>query len=52
MTRTYDYIVVGGGSSGCAVANRLVAAGKSVLMLEAGPKDHSVFIHVPAMFYK
>lgn len=32
--KTFDYIVVGGGSSGCVVTNRLVKAGKSVLLLE------------------
>lgn len=47
---TYDYIVVGGGSSGCVVTNRLINAGKSVLLLEAGPPDNTPFIHIPATF--
>ncbi|WP_312798367.1 GMC family oxidoreductase [Tianweitania sp.] len=50
--KTFDYIVVGGGSSGCVVTNRLVKAGKSVLMLEAGPKDNMPFIHIPAAFVR
>lgn len=50
--KTFDYIVVGGGSSGCVVTNRLVNAGKSVLLLEAGPKDNTPFIHIPATFVR
>ncbi|ABE29462.1 FAD dependent oxidoreductase family protein [Paraburkholderia xenovorans LB400] len=48
MTKTYDYIVVGGGSSGCVVATRLVEAGFEVLLLEAGPVDKDIYIHMPA----
>ena len=43
-----DYIVVGAGSAGCAVACRLVQGGAKVALLEAGPKDTSWRIHVPA----
>jgi len=43
-----DYVVVGAGSAGCVVAARLSAAGYSVALLEAGPRDHSPFIHIPA----
>lgn len=50
--KTFDYIVAGGGSSGCVLANRLIKAGKSVLLLEAGPKDNTPFIHIPATFVR
>lgn len=45
---TFDYIVVGGGSGGNVVAARLVEAGNSVLVLEAGRSDRHPFIHAPA----
>jgi choline dehydrogenase len=49
--RRYDYVIVGGGSAGCALANRLSEdPGTSVLVLEAGRSDYRVdpFIHMPA----
>ena len=48
----YDYIVVGGGSSGCLVAGRLAEAGARVLVLEAGPDDRSPLIRMPAGYVK
>ncbi|WP_432695037.1 GMC family oxidoreductase [Marinobacterium sp. YM272] len=47
-----DYVVVGGGSSGCVMAHRLAMAGKQVLLLEDGPADNSLYIHMPATFVK
>jgi choline dehydrogenase len=51
MTDRYDVVIVGGGSAGCALANRLSAdPGTSVLVLEAGRSDFRIdpFIHMPA----
>ncbi len=51
VRRSYDYIIVGAGSAGCVLANRLSAdADVSVLVLEAGPVDRSIYLHMPAAF--
>ncbi len=58
MSFEFDYVVVGAGSSGCVVANRLTASERhKVLLLEAGPKDNYIWIHIPigygkTMFHK
>jgi choline dehydrogenase len=48
----WDYIIVGAGSAGCALAWPLVQAGRSVLLLEAGRSDRSAFIKVPAAVWR
>lgn len=48
MKDIYDYIIVGAGSSGCALANRLSAdPAYSVLLVESGPPDDSMYVHMP-----
>lgn len=48
----FDYIIVGCGSAGSVIAHHLVNAGKRVCVLEAGPVDNNIFIHVPVGFVK
>lgn len=52
MSRTHDFILVGGGSSACVMAGRLVAAGASVLMLERGPAKANPIMDFPAGYMK
>ena len=45
---TYDYIIIGAGTAGCVLANRLTQdPGISVLLIEAGGKDDYAWIHIP-----
>ncbi|OZI72041.1 GMC family oxidoreductase [Bordetella genomosp. 12] len=48
----YDYVIVGSGAAGAILANRLSARGATVCVLEAGPPDHSPWLHIPAGFIK
>ncbi len=46
-----DYVIVGAGSAGCVLAQRLTdGTGHSVRLLEAGPPDRSIYIHMPSAF--
>ncbi|TPK62417.1 alanine-phosphoribitol ligase [Mesorhizobium sp. B2-4-15] len=50
---TCDYIVIGGGSTGCVVASRMSEdADVSVVLLEEGPNDVNPYIHIPGAYYK
>jgi choline dehydrogenase len=50
---TYDYIIAGAGAAGCVLANRLSASGQyTVLLLEAGGKDSSLWFKIPVGFAK
>jgi choline dehydrogenase len=49
----FDYVIVGAGSAGCVLANRLSACGRhKVLLIEAGPRDTNPWIHIPLGYGK
>jgi choline dehydrogenase len=53
VSETFDYIIVGAGSAGCVLANRLSADPTvSVALVEAGGRDTNVWIHIPAGYYR
>ncbi|HWU81439.1 MAG TPA: GMC family oxidoreductase N-terminal domain-containing protein, partial [Caulobacter sp.] len=53
LANSYDYLIIGAGSAGCVLADRLSRSGKhSVLLIEAGPADTSPLIRMPKGFGK
>lgn len=52
MTQAWDYIVVGAGSAGCLLANRLTGAGFRVLLVEAGGPDRGFWLRLPVGYFR
>jgi len=52
-SQSFDFIIVGAGSAGCVLANRLTESGKHrVLLLEAGPSNRHLWLHIPLGYGK
>jgi choline dehydrogenase-like flavoprotein len=52
-SEAFDYVIVGAGSAGCVLANRLTSSGQHrVLLLEAGPSNRHFWLHIPLGFGK
>ncbi|MDA9749229.1 GMC family oxidoreductase N-terminal domain-containing protein [Pelagibacteraceae bacterium] len=52
MNKSSDYIVIGGGASGCALTHKLLTGNKSVTLIEAGFSHHNFLLDAPAGFFK
>jgi len=53
LSESFDFIIVGAGSAGCVLADRLTSCGRyRVLLLEAGGKDRNIWIHIPLGYGK
>ncbi|HEX2135881.1 MAG TPA: GMC family oxidoreductase N-terminal domain-containing protein [Microvirga sp.] len=49
----FDYVIVGAGAAGCVLAHRLTAdSANTVCVLEAGPRDQNIYLHIPGGFIK
>ena len=51
-SETFDFVIVGAGTAGCVLANRLTEKNFSVLLLEAGGRDTNPWIHIPVGYFK